>query len=117
MTRTEIKNIKAEFDKMLDSFATKHVLKIQTGNIIFNDVNMRFKITMTDAFAAPKVSKPSEGFSAGDFVTVNHNKVNKSDIFEVIKVNSKNIKIKDGSGQIFIVSPSILVKKTVLFSH
>jgi hypothetical protein len=116
MTRTEIKNIKADFDKMIIEFATKNKINVSTGNITFNDVEMRFKITMSSKSVKTTVSTPSSDFKVGDYVTVNHTKINKSDIFEVIKVNRKKIKIKDGSGQVFIVSPSILVKKTVLFS-
>ena len=47
MTRTEIKNIKADFDKMIIEFATKNKINVSTGNITFNDVEMRFKITMS----------------------------------------------------------------------
>jgi hypothetical protein len=117
MTRTEIKNIKADFDKMIIEFATKNKINVSTGNITFNDVEMRFKITMSSKSVKTTVPTPSSDFKVGDYVTVNHIKINKSDIFEVIKVNRKKIKIKDGSGQVFIVSPSILAKKTVLFSY
>ena len=117
MTRTEIKNIKADFDKMMFEFASKHKINVSTGNITFNDVEMRFKITMSSKSSKPAVSTPSSDFKVGDYVTVNHNKIDPNMVFEVIKVNRKKIKIQNSNNQIFNASASLLVKKTVLFSH
>jgi hypothetical protein len=56
-------------------------------------------------------------FTIGDIVGINHKKVNPNQEFEVIRINSKNIKVRAinvGDGRIggeYSVTPSLLVKK------
>ena len=43
-------------------------------------------------------------------VSINHKKVNPNDIFTIVKINNKNIKVKGSTGMIN-VSPGLLIKK------
>ena len=56
-------------------------------------------------------------FRVGDTVGINHRKVDSNQIFRIIKINSKNIKVQASNvdkgrvGGMFTVSPNLLVKK------
>ena len=56
-------------------------------------------------------------FRVGDTVGINHRKVDPNQIFRIIKINSKNIKVQASNvdkgrvGGMFTVSPSLLIKK------
>jgi len=49
-------------------------------------------------------------FNVGDTVSINHKKMDPRQSFRVIKINSKNIKVKGDSGM-YTVSPSLLILK------
>ena len=49
-------------------------------------------------------------FRVGDTVGIDHKKIDPKQNFRVIKINSKNIKVKGDRGS-YTVAPSLLVKK------
>ena len=49
-------------------------------------------------------------FRIGDTVSIDHKKMDPNIIFRIVKINNKNIKVKNDNGS-YTVSPGLLVKK------
>ena len=74
---------------------------LQEFNQIKNAVTVRKSELTYDA----KLS-----FRVGDTVSIDHRKMSSSEIFRIIKINTKNIKVQGDRGS-YTVAPSLLVKK------
>ena len=109
MTNTEVKNFRNDFDNAVAQLQKKYGVNISTGTIRYTGDELRFKVTARKGNVIAKLSK--DDFQVGDIVGINHKTVNSNDEFTIIKINSKNIKVKSAIGGLITVSPGLLVKK------
>ena len=115
MTSQEVKQFRADFQKAVAQLENQYGVNIGLGTIRY-DVN-GLRATMKAEKGEKIVRATKDDFKVGDIVGINHKKVDPNQKFEVIKINSKNIKVKAinvGVGQVgglFTVTPSLLVKK------
>ena len=78
----------------------------------FNQIRNAVAVRKSELTYDAKIS-----FRVGDTVGINHRKVDPNQIFRIIKINSKNIKVQASNvdkgrvGGMFTVSPSLLIKK------
>ena len=78
----------------------------------FNQIRNAVAVRKSELTYDAKIS-----FRVGDTVGINHRKVDSNQIFRIIKINSKNIKVQASNvdkgrvGGMFTVSPSLLIKK------
>jgi hypothetical protein len=109
MTKVEVSNFRNDFQNAVNQLQKKYGVIINAGTIRYTQDELRFKVTAKKGKVTPKLTKGD--FQVGDIVKINHKKVNSNQKFEVIKVMSKNIKLRElDSVQQFIVSPHLLVK-------
>ena len=109
MKSSEITNFRNDFEKAVEGLQKKYGVNIQLGTMRYSSTEVRFKVTATDGEAKPKFT--SKDFQVGDIVFINHKKVANTRTFEIIKSNSKNIKVRDrDDNSLFTVSPSLLSK-------
>ena len=71
----------------------------------FNKIKNAVSIRKTELAYDAKSS-----FRIGDTVSIDHKKMSPSEIFRIIKINTKNIKVQGDRGS-YTVAPSLLVKK------
>jgi len=109
MTSTEVKNFRNDFQNAVETLQKKYGVNISTGTIRYTDSELRFKVTARKGEVTNKLSK--DNLQVGDIVSINHKKVPSSKRFEVIKVMTKNIKVREVGGyQQYTVSPHLLKK-------
>ena len=115
MTKQEVKSFRGDFQKAVAQLEAQYGVSISLGTIRFDESGLRAKM---EAVKGEKVIRATKNdFQVGDIVGINHKKVNSNDEFEIVKINSKNIKVKAinvGAGQVgglFTVTPSLLIKK------
>ena len=109
MTKVEVSNFRNDFQSAISQLQKKYGVIINAGAIRYTQDELRFKVTARKGKVVDKLTK--DDFQVGDVVKINHKKVNSSTKYEVIKVMSKNIKVRELDGyQLFIVSPFLLVK-------
>jgi len=110
MTSTEVKNFRSDFQNAVAQLQKKYGVNISTGTIRYTDSELRFKVTARKGKVVEKLDKSA--FNVGEKVIINH-KSCKGKIYEVIKVMTKNIKVKEVGGLSFgytTVSPGLLQK-------
>ncbi len=115
MTKQEVQTFRGDFQKAVAQLEEQYGVNISLGTIRFDVNGLSAKMKAEKGEKIIRATK--NDFKVGDIVTVNHKKVNPTQEFEVIKINTKNIKVKAinvGVGQIgglFTVTPSLLIKK------
>lgn len=115
MTKQEVQQFRNDFQKAVEQLEEQYGMNIRLGTIRFDVNGLSSKMTAEKGEKIVRATK--DDFKVGDIVTVNHKKVNPTQEFEVIKINTKNIKVKAinvGAGQVgglFTVTPSLLIKK------
>lgn len=109
LNKQKIKGFRGDFAKAVAQLEKDYGVAISLGTIRFDAQELRAKLTAKVGEAAPKASK--DDFNVGDVVFIVHKKVDPVKTFEIIKINSKNIKVRDrDTNQLFTVSPSLLKK-------
>ena len=115
MTKQEVKTFRGDFQKAVAQLEAQYGVNISLGTIRFDVNGLSAKMK---AEKGEKIIRATRAdFTIGDVVGINHKKVNPNQEFEIIKINSKNIKVKAinvGVGQVgglFTVTPSLLIKK------
>ncbi len=109
LNKQKIKGFRGDFAKAVAQLEKDYGVAISLGTIRFDAQELRAKLTAKVGEAAPKASK--DDFNVGDVVFIVHKKVDPIKTFEIIKINSKNIKVRDrDTNQLFTVSPSLLKK-------
>ena len=115
MTKQEVKTFRGDFQKAVAQLEAQYGVNISLGTIRFDVNGLSAKMK---AEKGEKIIRATRAdFTIGDIVGINHKKVNPNQEFEIIKINSKNIKVKAinvGVGQVgglFTVTPSLLIKK------
>ena len=112
LNRQTVQTIHSEIQDLLTPLQEKYGIAISLGSVRFTTNELRTKLTAKIGKAAPRLSKSD--FRIGDIVGINDKSIDPNDDFEVIKINSKNIKVhKLGSVNrgIYNVSPGLLIKK------
>ncbi len=109
LNKQKIKGFRGDFAKAVAQLEKDYGVAISLGTIRFDAQELRAKLTAKVGEAAPKASK--DDFNVGDVVFIVHKKIDPVKTFEIIKINSKNIKVRDrDTNQLFTVSPSLLKK-------
>ena len=109
MTKQEVQNFRGDFQNAVAQLEKQYGVNINLGTISFNSEELRAKKTARKGEKVQVLSK--NDFNVGDTVSINHKKIDIKTKFQIIKINNKNIKVKeiDGFGA-FTVSPSLLVR-------
>ena len=109
MTKQEVKSFRGNFQKAVAQLEEQYGVRISLGTIRFDDSGLRAKM---EAVKGEKVIRATKNdFQVGDTVSIDHKTMNPNDEFEIIKINSKNIKVRGKGGHVFNVSPSLLIKQ------
>ena len=108
MNKSKITKFRGDFEKAVAQLEKEHGVNISLGNISYTSNEFRTKMTVTSGDKSTEHTK--DEFQVGDKVGINHKKVNPNDIFTIVKINNKNIKVKGSTGMIN-VSPGLLIKK------
>ena len=108
MNKSKITMFRGEFAIAVQQLEKEFGVSISLGNISYTSKEFRTKMTVTSGDKSTEPTK--DEFQVGDEVGINHKKVNPNDIFTIVKINNKNIKVKGSTGMIN-VSPGLLIKK------
>ncbi len=109
LNKQKVKGFRSDFEKAVTQLEKDYGVTISLGTIRFDSQELRAKMTAKVGEAAPKASK--DDFNIGDVVFIMHKKVDPIKTFEIVKINNKNIKVRDrDNNQMFNVSPSLLKK-------
>lgn len=108
MTKQEVQIFRGDFQKAVSDLEDKYGVNISLGTIRYDVNGLRAKMKAEKGEKIIRLSK--DDFQVGDSVVITHNRVNPNDEFEVVKINNKNIKVKDSKGGLINVSPSLLRK-------
>ena len=112
LNRQTVQTIHSEIQDLLAPLQEKYGITISLGNVRYDSSELRTKLTARVGKSSPRLSR--NDFNVGDVVGIKSPKIDPNDDFEVIKINSKNIKVhKLGSVNrgIYNVSPGLLIKK------
>ena len=110
LNRQTVQSIHSEIQDLLAPLQEKYGIAISLGSVRFTTNELRTKLTARIGKATPRLSK--NDFRIGDIVGINDKSIDANDRFEIIKINNKNIKVKetDGRHTIYSVSPGLLIK-------
>ena len=109
LNKQKVVEFRTDFILAVKQLEEKYGVFINLGNISFNANELRAKMIAKVGDAPVKSSK--DDFSVGDIVFIVHKKVDPIKTFEIIKINAKNIKVRDrDNNQMINVSPSLLKK-------
>ena len=109
INKQKVVEFRSEFEKAVKQLEKDFGVAISLGTISFNADELRTKMTARVGKAQPKLS--ASDFSVGDVVFINHKKIANTRTFEILKINNKNIKVRDrDDNSLLTVSPSLLSK-------
>ena len=108
MTKTEVTEFRGEFAIAVQQLEKEFGVNISLGTIRYDVNGLSAKMKAEKGEKIVRATK--NDFKVGDIVSINHKKVNPNDEFEIIKINSKNVKVV-GDGGYINVSPGLLIKK------
>ena len=110
MTKTEVQQFRADFQKVVAQLEKQYGVNISLGTIRYDQDGLRATMKAEKGDKVERLSK--DDFKVGDIVGINHKKVNPRDQFRITKIMTKNIKVEKLNGVgLFTVSPGLLVKK------
>ena len=109
LNKQKVQEFRGEFQKAVEQLEKDFGVAISLGAISFNANELRAKLTAKVGEAKPKLT--SNDFQVGDVVFINHKKVDNTRTFEIIKINAKNIKVRDrNDNSLVVVTPSLLYR-------
>ena len=109
INKEKVVEFRDEFQKAVKQLEEDFGVAISLGSISFNANELRGKMTARIGTAQPKLS--ASDFQIGDIVFINHKKIANTRTFEILKINNKNIKVRDrDNNSLLTVSPSLLSK-------
>ena len=109
INKQKVVEFRSEFEKAVKQLEEDFGVAISLGTISFNADELRTKMTARVGKAQPKLS--ASDFAVGDIVFINHKKIANTRTFEILKINNKNIKVRDrDDNSLLTVSPSLLSK-------
>jgi hypothetical protein len=112
LDRKGLQQFREDFDKAVEKLEKKYGMSIELGNIRFNGTELRSKLTAT--VGTPRKQHNINEFSVGDYVGIDHKRVEKNASFKVIKVNRVRVLVEGRDGERFNVQPQLLIKKSVV---
>ena len=107
----DLKRFRADFANAVVELEKQYGVNMNIGSITYEDDEFRTKLTVKNGTKETSTILSVNDFFVGQKVSINHKKVNEDDIFTVVKINSKNVKVESIEGKIFNATPSLLVKK------
>ena len=109
INKQKVVEFRSEFEKAVKQLEEDFGVAISLGTISFNADELRSKLTARVGKAQPKLS--ISDFAVGDIVFINHKKIANTRTFEIIKINAKNVKVRDrNDNSLIMVSPSLLYR-------
>ena len=109
LNKQKVKSFRGDFEETVAQLEKEYGVTISLGTIRFDAQELRAKMTVKMGDAPVKASK--DNFNVGDVVFIMHKKIDPIKTFEIIKINNKNIKVRDrDNNQMINVSPSLLKK-------
>ena len=109
INKKKVVDFRTDFQIAVEQLEEKYGVFINLGTISFNASELRAKLTARVGKSQPKLT--SSDFKVGDIVFINHKKVANTRTFEILKINNKNIKVRDrDDNSLITVSPSLLSK-------
>ena len=98
-----------DFKKAVEQLEKEYGCSIELGTIRFGTEELRAKMTARIGEKREKLS--SSDFTVGEVVFIEHKKVPSTETFEILKINSKTIKLRSrDTNQTFTASPIFLKK-------
>ena len=109
-TQSKVKNFRNDVQNAVLELEKKYGVTIKLGTLTYDETSVRGKMTALTGDRSNILTK--EDFQVGERVKIAHKKVLPDLIFEIQKINNKNIKVVCTSNQFNIinVSPSLLRK-------
>ena len=109
LNKQKVQEFRTEFEKAVKQLEEDFGVAISLGTISFNADELRTKMTARVGKTQPRLS--AADFSVGDVVFINHKKIANTRTFEILKINNKNVKVRDrDDNSLLTVSPSLLSK-------
>tara|TARA_R110001606_G_scaffold34268_2_gene101268 strand:+ start:575 stop:907 length:333 start_codon:yes stop_codon:yes gene_type:complete len=109
INKQKVVEFRTDFILAVKQLEEKYGVFINLGSISYNDNELRAKMTAKVGTAQPKLT--ASDFQVGDIVFINHKKIANTRTFEILKINNKNIKVRDrDDNSLLTVSPSLLTK-------
>ena len=112
LDRKGLQQFREDFDSTIKKMEKKYGMSIDLGNIRFNGTELRSKLTAT--VGTPRKQHNINEFSVGDYVGIDHKRVEKNASFKVIKVNRVRVLVEGRNGDRFNVQPQLLIKKSIV---
>jgi hypothetical protein len=109
-TNSKVKQFRDDFQNAVLELEKKYEVTIKLGTLTYDSTSVRGKMTALIGDRSNVLTK--EDFKVGDKVKISHKKILPDLIFEIQKINNKNIKVICTSNvfNIVTVSPSLLRK-------
>jgi NADPH-dependent curcumin reductase CurA len=109
LDRAKVSEFRGDFAHAVANLEKQYGMNITLGTISFSGNELRGKMTAT---VGEKVIKSTiKDFQVGDVVFINHKTVDPIKTFEIIKINAKNVKVRDRDNNTTLsVSPGLLKK-------
>ena len=107
-----LQQFREDFDKAVEKLEKKYGMSIDLGNIRFDGTELRSKLTAT--VGTPREKHNINEFSVGDYVGIDHKRVEKNASFKVLKVNRVRVLVEGRNGERFNVQPQLLIKKEIV---
>ena len=109
-TNSKVKQFRDDFQNAVLELEKKYGVTIKLGTLTYDATSVRGKMTALTGERSNVLTK--EDFKVGERVKIAHKKVLPDLIFEIQKINNKNIKVICTSNRFNIVnvSPSLLRK-------
>jgi len=109
-THSTVQQFRKDFQDTVAELEKKYGVTINLGRITYDSTSVRGKITALKGDRGEVLTK--EDFKIGENVKISHKKILPDLIFEIQKINQKNIKVVNvyNRREVFTVSPSLLRK-------
>ena len=112
LDRKGLQQFREDFDSAVKKMEKKYGMSIDLGNIRFDGTELRSKLTAT--VGTPRKTHDINEFNIGDYVGIDHKRVEKNASFKVIKVNRVRVLVEGRDGERFNVQPQLLIKKEIV---
>ena len=109
-TKQKVTNFRKDFQDAVLELEKKYGVTIKLGTLTYDATSVRGKMSAVKGDRSNILAK--EDFTVGEKVKIHHSKVLPDLIFEIIKINSKNIRVVCTTNQFKVinVSPGLLRK-------
>ena len=112
LNKKVLQQFREDFDKAVEKLEKQYGMTIDLGNIRFDGKELRSKLTAT--VGTPREKHNINEFNAGDYVGIDHKRVEPNASFKIIKVNRVRVLVEGRNGDRFNVQPQLLIKKSIV---